>query len=151
MGVTIVQRLIQDVHVVVRSATLPTPREFDNLVRESKALADRTRVVLVAMVGDGADYRFDFDLRAKLSGAGLFSKPIALLAPPIRPEPVASLKWVGADIHCFGPDEFDQACNSLAIAPALRPKLRETLAGLKQQIGPSADGSRSPRARWARS
>jgi len=137
MGVTILQRLVGDVRVVVRTVKLPTPRDVEDLLRGAIANEDHTRVVLVAMVGDGADYRFDFDLRAKLSGAGLFSKPVAILAPSIRPDLVESLKWVGAEIRCFGPDGFEDACDLLAIAPSLRPKLRETLTALKEHIGSS--------------
>lgn len=134
VGRTIVQRLVGDVRVVVRSATSPAADELDDHVREAQAMSDRTRVVLVAVVGDGAEYQFDFDLRAKLCQADLFSKPLALLAPPIRPELVLSLKWVGAEVHSFGPDAFDAACDSLAIAPSIRPELREALAALKQEM-----------------
>lgn len=134
MGRTIVQRLVGDVRVVVRTARSPAADDLEDHVREALTMSDRTRAVLVAVVGDGADYQFDFELRAKLSQADLFAVPLALLAPPIRPELVLSLKWVGAEVHSFGPDAFDEACDSLAIAPSMRPELRETLAALKDEI-----------------
>lgn len=134
MGPTVVQRLVGDVLVVVRSATQPVACEVDDQVRKAASVLHRTRVVLVALVGDGREFQFDFELRAKLCGAGLFSKPHALLAPALRPEPVVGLKWLGADVHSFGPDAFDEACDSLAIASAVRPPLREALDALKRQV-----------------
>jgi hypothetical protein len=134
MGATLVQRLVGDVLVVVRSAALPLTNEVDDQIRQAASVLDRTRVVVVAVVGDGREFQFDFELRARLCSAGLFSKPHALLAPPLRPELVATLKWVGAEVHSFGPDALDEACDLLAIAPSVRSELREAIDTLKRQV-----------------
>jgi hypothetical protein len=145
MGRTLVQRLVGDVLVVVRSAALPIAYEVDDQIRKAVSTLDRTRVVLVAVVGDGRDFQFDFELRAKLCGAGLFSKPHALLAPRLRPEPVVALKWLGAEVHSFGPDALAEACDALAIAASLRPELREALDALKRQVDLAEKESRNAR------
>jgi hypothetical protein len=138
---TLVQRLIGDVRLVVRCAARPVTGEFDKHVAEAVAMSNRTRVVLVGIVGDGADYQFDFEQRAKLCQAGLFARRHAVLAPRIRPERVTSLKWLGAEIRPFAPDAFDEACDFLAIARSLRPELREALVSTTQQLGqPGSDG-----------
>jgi hypothetical protein len=135
MARTLVQRLIGDVRLVVRHAARPVTGEFDEHVAEAVAMSNRARVVLVGIAGDGADYQFDFEQRAKLCRAGLFAKPHAVLAPRIRPERVTSLKWLGAEIRPFAPDAFDEACDFLAIAPLRRPELREVLVNTAQQLG----------------
>jgi hypothetical protein len=148
MGPTLVQRLVGDVLVVVRSATLPVAYEVDDQIHKAVSLLGRTRVVLVALVGDGREFEFDFELRAKLCRAGLFSKPHALLAPPIRPEAVVTLKWLGAEIRSFDPDALDEACDWLGIASSFRPAVCEALYALKGQVAPPANESRSaPRTR----
>lgn len=138
MGRTLVQRLVGDVRLVVRCTSRPTPQEFDEHVAEAVAMAHRTRVALVVLVGDGADYQFDFEQRAKLCQAGLFSTPHAMLAPPTRPELVASLKWLGAQIRPFAPDAFEEACDFLEVPPSLRSELSEVVVAAKGQLGQSA-------------
>ncbi|HXX67574.1 MAG TPA: hypothetical protein VEK07_10350 [Polyangiaceae bacterium] len=140
---TRVQRWVGDVRLVVRCAARPVTAEFDEHVAEARAMLDRTRVVLVSIVGDGADYQFDFEQRAKLYRAGLFAKPHAILAPRIRPEHVTSLKWLGAEIRSFSPDAFEDACDFLAIAPSERPSLRDAVANATHQLGHPALDLRS--------
>lgn len=141
MARTLIQRLIGDVRLVVRSAARPVTGDFDEHVAEAVAMSNRTRVVLVALVGDGADYQFDFEQRAKLCRAGLFSKPHALLAPRLRPERVTSLKWLGADIRPFAPDAVDDACDFLAIPESRRPTLKEALSQATHALAqPALDG-----------
>lgn len=149
MARTLIQRLIGDVRLVVRCASQPDAGDFDEHVAEAVAMSDRTRVVLVGLVGDGADYQFDFQQRAKLCQAGLFAKPHAVLAPRIRPERVTSLKWLGAEIRPFAPEAFDDACDFLAIAESRRPELKGALLNTTQQLAEPAVGvqSATPSAR----
>lgn len=148
MGRTVVQRLVGDVRLIVRFASRPAVREFDDQVSQAVATSNRTRVTLVAIVGDGADYQFDFDQRAKISKAGLFSQPVAVLAPSIRPELVTSIRWVGAPIRVFAPDAYEEACDFLEIAPSLRPELLRALLSAKEELGePTPDTRAAPRPR----
>lgn len=128
MARTLIQKFVADVRLVVRGSRQPSAGEFDDHVSEAVARAESTRVVLVALVGDGSHIEFDSEQRAKLSNAGLFSKPHAVLAPAIKPEIVLSRKWVGAQIRNFGADGFEDACDFLEIDPELRPQLYSALA-----------------------
>jgi len=139
MSRTLVQQWIEDVRLVVLRTSPPSPREFDEHLAEAVAMADRTRVGFVVMVGDGADCQVDFEQRAKLSAAGLFSKRTAILAPSVRPELVTSQKWVGAEVRAFPPDAFQRACDFLEIAPSLRSALLDALVAAKEQLGPADD------------
>ena len=49
------RRLVGDVRLVVRGASLPATGVFDTHMAEAVAMSERTRAVLVAIVGDGAD------------------------------------------------------------------------------------------------
>jgi hypothetical protein len=131
---TLVQRFVGDVRVVVRSARRPTAEEFDEHLAEAVARDGTTRVVVVAIVGDGADHQFDAEQRAKLSKAGLFSKPHALLAPPLRPEPIVSSRWLGAMIQSFGPDSLEEACDFLEIGASRRLEVRDALTDARQLV-----------------
>jgi hypothetical protein len=143
VGRTLIQRLVGDVRLVVRSAARPAACDFDEHLGEAVAMLNRTRVVLVGLVGDGADFQFDFEQRAKLCRAGLFAKPHAVLAPRIRPECVTSLKWLGAEMRPFAPDAFDEACDFLAIAEPRRPELKEAVVDTTRQLAPPALDVRS--------
>jgi len=131
---SLVQRFVGDVRVVVRRATSPPPNEFDAHVDEAVRLASATRVVLVVLVGDGAEAIFDAQQRVKLSRAGLFAHPTAILAPAVRPEPVTSETWLGATIRPFGPGELEKACDFLEIPGSQRSAVRAAIESMKSEI-----------------
>jgi hypothetical protein len=120
--------------LVVRCAEKPTAKEFDEHLSEAIAMESTTRVVLVALVGDGADHHFDSEQRAKLFKAGMFTKPHALMAPPVRPEIILSMRWLGATIRTFGPDSLEEVCDHLEIDESLREKLASVIAASKRLI-----------------
>lgn len=142
MGRTLVQRFMGDVRLVVRRAPRPTEVEFDEHISEAVARLDATRVVLVALVGDAGEAEFDAHQRAKLSIAGLFSRPHAVLVPAIRSELLLSRRWIGAQIRLFGPDAFQDACDFLEIDPSMRPELFGALVSAKEEVGRGAAESR---------
>lgn len=132
---TLVQTFVGDVRLVVRRAARPSADEFDDHVSVAAARSESTRVVLIAFVGDGEEIVFDAEQRAKLCKAGLFSKPHAVLAPPIRPDLLLSQKWLGARIRSFPADAFDAACDFLEVAPDRRAKLYDLLSACKTYLG----------------
>jgi hypothetical protein len=131
---TLVQRFVEDVRVVVRNARRPTAEEFDAHVAEAARLLQSTRVVLVVLVGDGAEVVFDSLQRAKLSHAGAFARPHAVLAPALRPEIITGMTWLGATIRSFGPHQLDRACDFLEIAEPVRPALSDGIAAMKIEL-----------------
>lgn len=141
MARTLVQRFVGDVRLVVRRATRPVTEEFDEHVLEAVAMAGVTRAVMVVLVGDGAEVHFDSEQRAKLCKAGLFSTPHALMAPPIRPEVVLSMRWLGAEIRPFQPDGFEDACTFLEIDASRRPELHDVLVAAKRILDAAAPRS----------
>jgi len=133
MGQGLVQSFVGDVRLVVRIVGPVPSDEFDAHIVEAVERKASVRVSLVVVVGAGTLHA-DARHRAKLLQAGLLEMPFALLADlPARHHETA-LRWLGARMRLFARNEFDKACDFLAIDAVLRPPIARAVETLSGQL-----------------
>ncbi len=123
-------KLVGDVRLVVRGPVAPTDEQFEAHIAEALAMARSVRVVLVVYHGP---VRISPKQRARLVRTGLFNVPHAVLADTIvaRAE-IAAVGALGAPIRTFSKDGFEQACDYLAIARSVRPRILEQIGVMQE-------------------
>jgi hypothetical protein len=135
------QALVGDVRVLVIGRR-PSVEDFDAHIRETVALDDAVRVVLLEVLDEHAV--LNAKERAKLRDAGLLKKPHAIIArlSPMARSIMAALGWLGATVRGFAPEDREQAYEFLGIGADQRTEVEEQLALLKQRV--SATGAPDP-------
>ena len=137
------QARVGDVRVLVIGRR-PSVEDFDAHIRETVAIEDGVRVVLVVVLDEHAV--LNAKERAKLRDAGLLKKPHAIVArlTPMARSIMAALGWLGAKVRGFAPEDREQAYEFLAISPRQRAEVEEQLALLTRRVmTPGAPDSRN--------
>jgi hypothetical protein len=130
------QARVGDVRVLVIGRR-PSFDDFEAHIRETVAMDDAVRVVLVVVLDENAV--LNATERAKLRDAGLLKKPHAIVArlTPMTRSIMAALGWLGAKVRGFAPEDREKAYEFLAIASNLRTEVEEQLALLTRRASPS--------------
>jgi len=118
---TYLQRLIGDVRVLVLGARMLTEQEFDAHVAEALDMAEKTRVVMVVILGSPP---MSAERRAKLARTGLTKKRTAVLTDSVAMRAVlTAISWFGGDLRPFSMGSAAQACEFLEIPQEAREAL----------------------------
>jgi hypothetical protein len=138
------QRLVDDVRVLVLGPRQLTDSEFDAHLVEAIAMARNVRVVLVVIIGEGL---MSPQSRAKLAGAGLLETPTGVMTDSIRVRGLLTpINWLGGKVKPFAPNEFEKASDYLAIPSAARSRLLEHVLAMKAAFG-EVDGEKTDGSR----